>query len=302
MLKNILIIDDEDILRMLAPPLEEEGYSVHTALNGEAGLLIIQSQPIDVVFLGDTLSRDNGLVILDKIKTTHPDIFIIMVTAYEELDLVVTAIKAGAYDLLPKPFKLAGVKAILEKIKKASADKRELSYLKEKVKAYPYGEMLEENSSIQVNSAPLRERNGDLQRLIEHFIIKFNKELGKNIVGLTAEAKSLLGSYTFPGDVRELKNIIERAVLLAEKTEITPELLPESVRGNAPKLKIDTSLDIVTFKKQNNDEVEKEYIIGLLKGCKGNVTRSSEKAGIRRTSLLRLMKKHGIFSKFFKVS
>ena len=72
----------------------------------------------------------------------------------------------------------------------------------------------------------MRERKEDLGLLIDHFINKFAAENGKNIKGLTAEARDLLLKYDYPGNVRELVNIMERAVVIARDQYITTDDLP----------------------------------------------------------------------------
>ncbi|CAM9645460.1 unnamed protein product, partial [Discosporangium mesarthrocarpum] len=82
---------------------------------------------------------------------------------------------------------------------------------------------------IQLQLPPLRDREEDIPLLAQHFIRRFSEELGKDVDGMNAEAYDLLASYAFPGNVRELENLIERAVALARGPVIGPELLPPTV-------------------------------------------------------------------------
>ncbi|MEM9175733.1 MAG: sigma-54 dependent transcriptional regulator [Myxococcota bacterium] len=82
---------------------------------------------------------------------------------------------------------------------------------------------------IQLQLPPLREREEDIPLLAQHFIRRFSEELGKEVEGMDGEAYDLLASYAFPGNVRELENLIERAVALARGPVIGPELLPPTV-------------------------------------------------------------------------
>ncbi|MCR9096864.1 MAG: sigma-54 dependent transcriptional regulator [bacterium] len=82
---------------------------------------------------------------------------------------------------------------------------------------------------IQLQLPPLREREEDIPLLAQHFIRRFSEELGKEVEGMDAEAYDLLASYGFPGNVRELENLIERAVALARGPVIGPDLLPPTV-------------------------------------------------------------------------
>ncbi len=82
---------------------------------------------------------------------------------------------------------------------------------------------------IQLQLPPLREREEDIPLLAQHFIRRYSDELGKDVEGMNAEAYDLLAAYGFPGNVRELENLIERAVALARGPVIGPELLPPTV-------------------------------------------------------------------------
>jgi two-component system response regulator PilR (NtrC family) len=86
---------------------------------------------------------------------------------------------------------------------------------------------------IEISLPPLRERVEDLPQLIHHFMEKFSAELGKDVRELEPEVLPALEAYAFPGNVRELENIVERAVTLARTSRITLECLPESVRRPA---------------------------------------------------------------------
>jgi two-component system, NtrC family, response regulator PilR len=95
---------------------------------------------------------------------------------------------------------------------------------------------------IPIHAPPLRERREDVPRLAEHFLGRFAREMGKNVVKISEEAMSHLRRYSWPGNVRELENVIERAVALETTAAVLPERLPEAVRGKeAPRL---TQLEI----------------------------------------------------------
>ncbi|MEK7773077.1 MAG: sigma-54 dependent transcriptional regulator, partial [Deltaproteobacteria bacterium] len=87
---------------------------------------------------------------------------------------------------------------------------------------------------IRIDVPPLRERKGDVMPLVRHFVEKYNAVLGKNIKKPSEEALKLLVDHDYSGNVRELENIIERAVTLETKDVITPESLPSYLREKAP--------------------------------------------------------------------
>ena len=85
---------------------------------------------------------------------------------------------------------------------------------------------------------PLRERREDILLLADHFIDKFSKKMGKEITGLSGDAKTLLLKYPFPGNIRELENMLERAIALIKGKVIQAEDLPEEVCGQASPVQI----------------------------------------------------------------
>ena len=153
---------------------------------------------------------------------------------------------------------------------------------------------------------PLRERPSDIPPLVRHFIDKFNDRLKKRIEGVTAEALALLQAYAWPGNIRELENVIERAVLFADGPLIGVADLPQSLRspgtatplpGPAPAAGHpvqggETGLkDIV---RQRAAELEKEIITRALEETGGNVTRAAKLLQISRKSLQTKMKEFSL--------
>ncbi len=87
---------------------------------------------------------------------------------------------------------------------------------------------------IPIQLPPLRERREDIPLLIAHFLQKFSKELGKDVRGVTPEAMIVLERYHWPGNIRELENVLERAIVLGGGDTVSVESLPESVRRERP--------------------------------------------------------------------
>ncbi len=131
---------------------------------------------------------------------------------------------------------------------------------------------------------PLRERKSDIIPLCKHFLEKHAKKSGKKITGLTKETMDTLLNYGFPGNVRELENIIERAVILEKTSNISPESLPQSIK----------LFHIETINPQNIktlDEISKEYAEKVLEFAEDNKSKAAGLLGISRTSLWRILKK-----------
>ena len=130
---------------------------------------------------------------------------------------------------------------------------------------------------------PLRERQEDIKPLSAFFLQKHLPESNKKITGFAKDTMDILMRYSFPGNVRELENIIERAIILENSLTITPESLPEGIR----------ILNIETFEPgriKSIDEFTKEYVEKVLKMLGGNKSKTAELLGISRTSLWKILK------------
>jgi two-component system NtrC family response regulator len=146
---------------------------------------------------------------------------------------------------------------------------------------------------VSVVIPPLRERKEDVPGLLDFFIKKYSTENKKNITGMSAETRDLLIRYGYPGNVRELENIIERAVVLAKKGVITTSDLPIHVRTAAS----EAELSAQTLKGSLNetlDTVERGIILDALKASGGVQTRAAEKLGISERVLRYKLKKYTI--------
>ena len=93
---------------------------------------------------------------------------------------------------------------------------------------------------IQLKMPPLRERREDLPRFLDHFLDRFATELGRSRPAVAPEAQRLLLAYAYPGNVRELANVVERAVTLCDGDVVGPALLPPAVRGAAAALPVES--------------------------------------------------------------
>jgi transcriptional regulator with PAS, ATPase and Fis domain len=135
---------------------------------------------------------------------------------------------------------------------------------------------------------PLRERKEDIPLLCDHFIKLFNHEYGRNIEGIDNDALSILKEYSWRGNVRELRNVILRAMISA-KTEIKKNDLPANVvQGSIPG-------DEIRFKAGTSlPEIERESIIQTLKKVQGNKAKASDLLGISRRSLYNKLAEYGI--------
>ncbi|WP_027626827.1 sigma-54-dependent transcriptional regulator [Clostridium lundense] len=128
---------------------------------------------------------------------------------------------------------------------------------------------------ININLPPLRDRKEDIAKLIEYFIKKYNVKLDKNIKGITAKALEALEKYNFNGNVRELQNIVERAIVLTESDYIKEEDLPEEI-FNRENIMVDKDHLIPIFVGEDIKSIEKKVLEYTLKKFDGNRKKTAE--------------------------
>jgi len=136
---------------------------------------------------------------------------------------------------------------------------------------------------------PLREREGDIPLLAHSFLKKFNKDNNKKITKISEVVVKLLESYDYPGNIRELMNVINSAVIVESSNELRKKSLPQYFLDNAT-----ASNGSGDFEKKTLQEVEKEYIEKVLKHTGGNRTKSAKLLGISRVSLITKIKNYGL--------
>ncbi|MAT40226.1 MAG: Fis family transcriptional regulator [Ectothiorhodospiraceae bacterium] len=135
---------------------------------------------------------------------------------------------------------------------------------------------------------PLKEREGDIPLLAQHFMKKFAANANKEITGISDSVMHLLTQYDYPGNVRELMNIINSAVIIETQSELRKQSLPQYFLDSA-----DTMTGAVRDLPQKSlKEVEKEHILKVLKLCDGNKTKASKVLGISRISLINKVKQY----------
>lgn len=144
---------------------------------------------------------------------------------------------------------------------------------------------------IPLHLPPLRDRPEDIALLAEHFRLRFNATLGRRVEPLSAEVLSILESYHWPGNIRELENWMERSVLLAEGDVLRSEALrawrPSTSRAG-------DELDLKAYLRVHTARLERARIEAALEHEEGNVTRAARVLGISRKSLQTKMKDYGL--------
>ncbi len=143
-------------------------------------------------------------------------------------------------------------------------------------------------SVFPISLPPLRERREDIPLLITHFIDKFNKETGKEIDNVSPQAMRVLLNYFYPGNIRELRNIIEHAFICSRDNTILPEHLPAEL------LREGERLAILSTQESSLDKVEKEWILRTLEDTGWRYAETARRLGISRTTLWRKIRSFGI--------
>src|SRR5258706_8225801 len=114
--KQILVVDDEaNLRRVLTAQLSRDGYEVHSAPDGEAGLALLREHHIDLVITDLRMPKMDGLELLRQALRTDPELPVVILTAHGTVDNAVEALKTGAFDYITKPFDPAEVRTILRK-------------------------------------------------------------------------------------------------------------------------------------------------------------------------------------------
>lgn len=164
---------------------------------------------------------------------------------------------------------------------------------------------------LHVHLPPLRERDGDLRYLLDHFNQMFSKDLSKSAPSFSKEAMEILLAYKYPGNIRELKNIVEYGVNICGKNNIGKDFLPPYLYEQVPHSLIDNQPEIIeerivknvveqvvpvtsTSEKQSWNDIERDIIVESLKKSDGNRLATAADLGWGRMKLWRRMKKYGL--------
>jgi two-component system NtrC family response regulator len=164
-------------------------------------------------------------------------------------------------------------------------------------------------SVVPIFIPPLRERRDDVPRLAYHFLRLFCRKTGKRINGFSDEALEMLAHYPWPGNVRQLKNVVERLVIMSDHDilgfwDIHDQMQMRRCQKNG---RVPVSVKALKEAKQRilNESflpLEKAFIEKALKTAAGNITRAANQVGMRRSNFSALMKKHGIVAVAFRQS
>jgi DNA-binding NtrC family response regulator len=199
--------------------------------------------------------------------------------------------------------RVGGIKTIKVDVRLVTATNRDLL---EEIGAGNFREdLFYRLNVVPIQIPPLRERREDIPLLADHFISKFNERLKKQIVAISPEAVEQLVAYNWPGNIRELENLMERTVLFCEGPEIRVSDLPPEIVGVAVPASAATTEEgprpaagsLKEAVRAETERVERELIQRALDATGGNVTQAARKLKISRKSLQTKMKELGLREK-----
>ena len=145
-------------------------------------------------------------------------------------------------------------------------------------------------NTVTVDIPPLRERKDDIPILVKYICNKIGRRINKNNIEIDKKVLEVLCEYNWPGNIRELENALESAIILSKNHKITIEVMPENIKPFKS-----NDLDIKEDREANSlTDIEKEVIFKVLKEVKGNITKASRVLGIDRSTLYRKIEKYKI--------
>jgi len=152
---------------------------------------------------------------------------------------------------------------------------------------------------VHIRLPALRERRADLPMLIDHFVDRFNRELGLAVEAIAPDARQILCEYQWPGNVRELENMICRTMILCEGNVLTVADLPGRVRGEPmgegalPRSDL-SRLSLAEAVAEATERLEKVMILSRLAEQRGSRTATAESLGVSRKTLFNKMRQYGL--------
>jgi transcriptional regulator with GAF, ATPase, and Fis domain len=227
---------------------------------------------------GKLEAADGGTVFLDEVGELEPQLQAKLLRVLQEREFT----------------RVGGVQTLKTNVRIIAATNQNLQ---ENVKKGTFREdLFFRLNVVQINVPPLRERKTDIPLLAQHFVNKYSDKCNRRVVGLSRKAREVLTGYEWTGNVRELENVIERAIVLGSTETIMPEDLPDEIAENA----------VFSDSQENGfhvqlKEAKRRIIVSALVEAGGNYTEAANSLGIHPNNLHRLVKSLGIKEEVKKV-
>jgi two-component system NtrC family response regulator len=219
---------------------------------------------------------DGGTLFLDEVGEMPPSLQVKILRVIQEMEFE----------------RVGGTKTIKVDIRILSASNRDI---KKDVKDGLFREdLFYRLNVINIEVPSLRERGEDIRLLVNHFIEKYREDDGKKKIELTPEAWKALFNYSWPGNIRELENIIERAVVLNTGGLITLDSLPDYLSGKEEELDVDRFIPLDAPLQKTLEQIEKKMIKRALKRCNNVQSHAAAMIGITKSLFQHKIKKYNI--------
>ena len=206
---------------------------------------------------------DNGTIFLDEIATISSKMQVELLRVLESKSFV----RVGGNKTITSDFRvICATNRDLKKMVNDGSFREDLYY---------------RLNVVNIKVPPLRERKDDIPLLVDYFIAKYCKSMSRNKVSIESAAMKRLQEYDFPGNVRELENLVERAIVVGNGKEIRLRDLPLSKSAPAAKT-------------ESLNELEKQHIYQVLKKYSWNISRAAQALGIDRVTLYNKIKKYDL--------
>lgn len=214
---------------------------------------------------------DGGTLFLDEISEISPSVQVKILRVLEERQFE----------------RVGGQKTVRVDVRLVAATNKNLDKLVEK--GIFRHDLFFRLNVIRVDLPPLRERENDIAILAHHFLKTLSEENGKTIIGFTPDVLDAFQAYSWPGNVREMRNIIERMVVLSRTDKLGVKDLPPDIRPSAT---TGRQKHVSTGKSSTLEDAEKQLIINALETHGGNRTKAAEQLGISRRTLHRKLNEY----------
>lgn len=152
----------------------------------------------------------------------------------------------------------------------------------------------------RIDLPPLRDRTGDIPLLVAHFLGRYAREMGKSVSDVDQEVIEIFSAYQWPGNIRELQNVIKRSLTMATGAKLTSGDLPDALvtsAGDGSDQKGDGFFDL---RKEHAAKFERDYLAKLLQQCGGDVSQAAREAQLPRGTFYRFLKKHDLKPEGFR--
>jgi len=225
-------------------------------------------------------AADGGTLFLDEIGDIPPSTQVRLLRALQEGEIK----RVGSND------------TIKVDVRVIAATNRDLSRLMAEAKFRE--DLYYRLNVISIHLPPLRERPEDIPLLVHHFLTKYGTKTGKQLTRVEPTAMEALTTHRWNGNVRELENVIERAVVLAQGTLLTVADLPPGFGASRSGAEIGTAtlahLPYAQAKKLALRAFERRYLSAVLQRCNGNISSAARAAGVDRSNFRRLLKQYDV--------